>query len=91
MHPWLVRREEKIDDLITTAKQKSYDNAVELGHKVVQHTSRLVLNSMVRAPAMLEHIVQGGRNQFDWSGSGERPGKISRFILNIVILFHNLF
>jgi len=75
VHPWLVRREEKIDGLITTAKQQSYDTAVDLGHKVVQHTSRLVLNSMVRAPAMLEHIVQGGRNQFDWSGSGERPGR----------------
>lgn len=75
VHPWLVQKEERIDGLISTAKQQSYDTAVELGQKMVQHTSRMVMNSMVRAPAMLEHIVQGGRNQFDWAGSGERPGR----------------
>jgi len=59
VHPWLVSREEKIDGCIDYARQQSYNTVKDLGQKMIQHTSRIVMANIARAPAMLEHIVRG--------------------------------
>jgi len=59
VHPALVRREQKIDDLITAAQTRSYDTAIELGQKGVRYVTGLVMEGALRAPGMMAEIVNG--------------------------------
>lgn len=59
VHPALVRREQKIDDLITAAQTRSYDTAMELGQKGVRYVTGLVMEGALRAPGMMAEIVNG--------------------------------
>jgi len=59
VHPTLVRREQKIDDLITAAQTRSYDTAMELGQKGVRYVTGLVMEGALRAPGMMAEIVNG--------------------------------
>jgi len=59
VHPALVRREQKIDDLITAAQTRSYDTAIELGQKGVRYVTKLVMEGALRAPGMMAEIVNG--------------------------------
>jgi len=59
VHPALVRREQKIDDLITAAQTRSYDTAIELGQKGVRYMTGLVMEGALRAPGMMAEIVNG--------------------------------
>lgn len=59
VHPALVRREQKIDDLINAAQTRSYDTAMELGQKGVRYVTGLVMEGALRAPGMMAEIVNG--------------------------------
>jgi len=63
VHPALVRREQKIDDLITAAQTRSYDTAMELGQKGVRYVTGLVMEGALRAPGMMAEIVNGQGGQ----------------------------
>jgi len=63
VHPTLVRREQKIDDLITAAQTRSYDTAMELGQKGVRYVTGLVMEGALRAPGMMAEIVNGSGGQ----------------------------
>eukprot|EP00092_Neocalanus_flemingeri_P014992 GFUD01016191.1.p1 GENE.GFUD01016191.1~~GFUD01016191.1.p1 ORF type:complete len:281 (-),score=85.65 GFUD01016191.1:184-1026(-) len=63
VHPALVRREQKIDDLITAAQTRSYDTAMELGQKGVRYITGMVMEGALRAPGMMAEIVNQGSGQ----------------------------
>jgi len=59
VHPALVRKEQKIDEMITAAQTRSYDTAMELGQKGVRYMTGLVMEGALRAPGMMAEIVNG--------------------------------
>jgi len=84
VHPALVRREQKIDDLITAAQTRSYDTAMELGQKGVRYVTGLVMEGALRAPGMMAEIVngQGGQVLIDQrrTQSAYRPATIREVV-----------
>ena len=74
-----MSREEKIDGCIDYARQQSYNTVKDLGQKMIQHTSRIVMANIARAPAMLEHIVRG---------QDDRMGKMSSWMFQNLSLIH---
>jgi len=84
VHPALVRREQKIDDLITAAQTRSYDTAMELGQKGVRYVTGLVTEGALRAPGMMAEIVngQGGQMLIDQrrTQSAYRPATIREVV-----------
>jgi len=84
VHPALVRREQKIDDLITAAQTRSYDTAMELGQKGVRYVTGLVMEGALRAPGMMAEIVngQGGQMLIDQrrTQSAYRPATIREVV-----------
>jgi len=65
VHPALVRKEQKIDEMITAAQTRSYDTAIELGQKGVRYMTGLVMEGALRAPGMMAEIVNQGSGQIE--------------------------
>ena len=59
VHPALLCREKKIDDLITAAQTKSYDTAIELCRRGVKYLSGWVMEMAISAPGMMGRIING--------------------------------
>lgn len=56
VHPWFIRHEDRIDDLILTARQESYRRLVRVSSRVAHHASSLALKSVVSAHASMENL-----------------------------------
>ena len=59
VHPQLLRRENKIDEMIVAAQTRSYDTAVQLGQKSVRYVTALIMEQAVRAPAVMQDLISG--------------------------------
>ena len=59
VHPQLLRREQKIDEMIVAAQTRSYDTAMQLGHRGVRYVTGLIMDQAVRAPAIMQDIIAG--------------------------------
>jgi len=60
VHPALVRREQKIDQMMEAAQTQSYNTAVELVHRGARYLTNMVMEGALRAPGMMAQIVQTG-------------------------------
>lgn len=60
VHPALVRREQKIDQMMEAAQTQSYNTAVELIHRGARYLTNMVMEGALRAPGMMAQIVQTG-------------------------------
>ena len=68
VHPQLLRREQKIDEMIVAAQTRSYDTAMQLGNRGVRYVTGLIMDQAVRAPAIMQDIIAG-------AGVGEAGGQ----------------
>ena len=59
MHPQLLSREQKIDEMIVAAQTRSYDTAITLGQRGVRYVTGLIMDNAVRAPALMQDIISG--------------------------------
>merc|ERR550519_1759223 len=59
VHPQLLRRETKIDEMIVAAQTRSYDTAVQLGQKSMRYVTSLIMDQAVRAPAIMQELISG--------------------------------
>ena len=59
MHPQLLSREQKIDEMIVAAQTRSYDTAITLGQRGVRYVTGLIMDNAVRAPALMQDIIAG--------------------------------
>jgi len=69
VHPWLLRREQRIDEVVAAAHEQGYNTLLQIGQKGATYISGLVLESAIRAPVLMAQLVggQGGEVQ------GARP------------------
>jgi len=58
VHPYLVRREEKIDQIMSAAQTQGYNTAIELFKKAAHHMTNLVMEGVTRTPGLMSDIVQ---------------------------------
>jgi len=58
VHPYLVRREEKIDQIMSAAQTQGYNTAIELLKRTVHHATNLVMEGVSRTPGLMSDIVQ---------------------------------
>jgi len=59
VHPQLLSREQKIDEMIVAAQTRSYDTAITLGQRGVRYVTGLIMDNAVRAPALMQDIISG--------------------------------
>ena len=59
VHPQLLSREQKIDEMIVAAQTRSYDTAMQLGQRSVRYVTGLIMDQAVRAPAIMQDIMTG--------------------------------
>jgi len=59
VHPQLLRRETKIDEMIVAAQTRSYDTAMQLGQKSMRYVTGLIMDQAVRAPAIMQELISG--------------------------------
>lgn len=57
VHPQLLRRENKIDEMIVAAQTRSYDTAVQLGQKSMRYVTSFIMDQAVRAPAIMQELI----------------------------------
>jgi len=80
VHPQLLSREQKIDEMIVAAQTRSYDTAMQLGQRSVRYVTGLIMDQAVRAPAIMQDIMTGSASS---AGGGNtqtqryEPGTIS--------------
>jgi len=61
VHPALLRREQRIDELIHQAQEQGYRAVIDLGQKGVRYASTVVMESVMRAPNVMAEIVNSGQ------------------------------
>jgi len=61
VHPALLRREQRIDELINQAQEQGYRAVIDLGQKGVRYASTVVMESVMRAPNVMAEIVNSGQ------------------------------
>lgn len=61
VHPYLMKKEEKIDRVIQEAQQQSYNTVKEMGGKALRYTSNLLMESVMRAPNVMAELVNNGQ------------------------------
>jgi len=76
VHPQLLRREQKIDEMIVAAQTRSYDTAMQLGHRGVRYVTGLIMDQAVRAPAIMQDIIAGAGVVEETQGQRYESGTI---------------
>ena len=76
VHPQLLRREQKIDEMIVAAQTRSYDTAMQLGHRGVRYVTGLIMDQAVRAPAIMQDIIAGAGVAEEAGGQRYESGTI---------------
>lgn len=61
VHPYLMKKEDKIDSLIEEAQQQSYNTVKEMGGRALRYTSNFIMESVIRAPNMMVELVNNGQ------------------------------
>lgn len=72
VHPQLLRRENKIDEMIVAAQTRSYDTAVQLGQKSMRYVTSFIMDQAVRAPAIMQELISS-------PDTGAVPGPAPRY------------
>jgi len=70
VHPALLRREQRIDELISQAQEQGYRAVVDLGQRGVRYASNVVMESVMRAPNVMAEIVNSGQLVVEDHGAG---------------------
>jgi len=63
VHPWMMKHEDLIDNLLEHAQIQSYNTVVKMGHKALLYATNLVIESVVRAPHMMAELVSFGQER----------------------------
>jgi len=61
VHPYLMRKEEKIDRVLEEAQQQSYNTVKEMGCRALRYTSNFIMETVSRAPNMMVEMVNNGQ------------------------------
>jgi len=82
VHPQLLRREHKIDEMIEAAQTRSYDTAMQLGQKSMRYVTGLIMDQAVRAPAIMQELISGHQDNLTVPAPAQRyqPATIREII-----------
>lgn len=72
VHPQLLRREHKIDEMIEAAQTRSYDTAMQLGQKSMRYVTGLIMDQAVRAPAIMQELISGHQDNLTVPAPAQR-------------------
>jgi len=61
VHPYLMKKEDKIDRIIEEAQQQSYNTVKEMGGKALRYTSSIIMESVMKAPNVMADLLNNGQ------------------------------
>jgi len=73
VHPYLMRKEEKIDLLLEEAQQQSYNTVKEMGGRALRYTSNFIMETVIRAPNMLQNALEHRVEAVEQNEAERRP------------------
>merc|ERR1712158_140821 len=65
VHPTLINREEEIDQMILKLQEQGYNTVTKLAVKAFNNVSNIVMQTAIRAPALMNELVEAQRVEQD--------------------------